>query len=202
MAARFWRASRARPSLFRSHCPANRRACASWKRSAATRPQRSKRLSIAAPERVAPACRHFGACGGCSYQHTDYATQLAFKQAILRETLERGGVHVPDEIAVLAAEPWGYRNRIRLAFDAAGKSRLSRAPFPCGGSDQRVPHRRAVADRGRAVLSRKWPRNLAPALRPTEISLFCDADETALLASVFIARSRKDSLRRVCQRAR
>ena len=88
----------------------------------------------AAPERIAPACPHFGACGGCHYQHTDYATQLAFKQAILRETLERGGVAVPAEIAVLAGEPWRYRNRIRLAFDAAGnpgyRGRRSHAVVP------------------------------------------------------------------------
>ena len=45
-----------------------------------------------APERVVPTCRHFGACGGCHYQHANYEAQLAFKQAILRETLERGGV--------------------------------------------------------------------------------------------------------------
>ena len=59
-----------------------------------------------APERVAPACRHFGACGGCDYQHASYEAQLRFKQAILRETLERGGVRAPEEIAVLSAEPW------------------------------------------------------------------------------------------------
>src|ERR1035438_4063702 len=88
----------------------------------------------AAPERVVPACPHFGVCGGCHYQHTDYATQLALKQAILRETLERGGVTVPSEIAVLAAEPWRYRNRIRVAFDAAGnpgyRGRRSHAVVP------------------------------------------------------------------------
>ena len=44
-AARFWRASRARPSLCRSRCPANRRACASRRASAATRPPRPRRLS-------------------------------------------------------------------------------------------------------------------------------------------------------------
>ena len=73
-------------------------------------------IVVASPDRIAPQCRHFGACGGCTYQHADYATQLKWKQAILRETLERGGVRVPDEIGVLASEPWGYRNRIRLAL--------------------------------------------------------------------------------------
>jgi 23S rRNA (uracil1939-C5)-methyltransferase len=81
----------------------------------------AEEIVSAAPQRVAPACRHFGVCGGCHYQHADYAAQLAFKQAILRETLERGGVEAPAEMAVLAGEPLAYRNRIRLALDAAGK---------------------------------------------------------------------------------
>ena len=79
-------------------------------------------IVAAAAERVAPACRHFGTCGGCQYQHAEYKAQLAYKQAILRETLERGGVRAPEEIAVLAGEPWAYRNRIRLAFDAEGRA--------------------------------------------------------------------------------
>ena len=60
-------------------------------------------IVAASPERIAPGCRHFGICGGCNYQHADYATQLAWKQAILRETLERGGVRATEEISVLSA---------------------------------------------------------------------------------------------------
>ena len=41
------------------------------------------------PDRIQPRCPHFGSCGGCSYQHTTYETQLALKQEILRETLQR-----------------------------------------------------------------------------------------------------------------
>src|SRR3569833_2234132 len=73
------------------------------------------------PNRVQPRCVHFGVCGGCSYQHANYETQLTLKQQILRETLHRAGVPSPDEIEVLAGEPWAYRNRIRLAFDASGR---------------------------------------------------------------------------------
>ncbi|MFM7815994.1 MAG: TRAM domain-containing protein, partial [Verrucomicrobiota bacterium] len=31
------------------------------------------RLLTTAPERVEPRCEHFGECGGCQYQHLDYA---------------------------------------------------------------------------------------------------------------------------------
>ncbi|MGA3371697.1 MAG: 23S rRNA (uracil(1939)-C(5))-methyltransferase RlmD [Terracidiphilus sp.] len=140
----------------------------------------------AAPERIMPACPHFGACGGCHYQHTDYATQLGFKQAILRETLERGGVAVPTEIAVLAAEPWRYRNRIRLAFDAAGnpgyRGRRSHAVVSISECPIAAPLLVEAAPAFAEVA-----RGFGPTLRPTEIALFCDPAETALLATVFVA---------------
>ncbi len=144
----------------------------------------------AAPERIAPACPHFGACGGCHYQHTEYATQLAFKQSILRETLERGGVAVPVEIAVLAGEPFGYRNRIRLAFDSGGhvgyRGRRSHAVV----SIRECPIAAPLLVRA-ALAFAQVLLGFAPALRPTEIALFCNGAETALLASVFTASPTK-----------
>ncbi|TAN21412.1 MAG: class I SAM-dependent RNA methyltransferase [Acidobacteria bacterium] len=67
------------------------------------------------PERIAPGCEYFGRCGGCQLQHTSAAQQLALKRAILLETLQRtGGVVWEGEVQEHAAEPWGYRNRVRL----------------------------------------------------------------------------------------
>jgi len=149
-----------------------------------------------APERIAPACPHFGACGGCQYQHTGYENQLAFKKAILRETLERGGVRAPEEIAVLASNPWAYRNRIRLAFDSAGnpgyRGRRSHAVVPIHECPIAAP---LLVEAARAFA--EVARRFAPALRPTEIALFCDAEETTLLASIFTlgpAKIRLDNL--------
>jgi 23S rRNA (uracil1939-C5)-methyltransferase len=142
-------------------------------------------IVTAAPERIAPACRHFGACGGCHYQHTDYGMQLKLKQAILRETLARGGVEAPAEVAVLMAEPWGYRNRIRLAFDAQGsvgyRGRRSHAVVAISECPIAAP---LLIEAARAFA--ETAKKFAPALRPTEIALFCNADETELLASVFV----------------
>jgi len=144
----------------------------------------------AAPERITPACPHFGVCGGCHYQHTTYATQLQLKQAILRETLERGGVQALAEIAVLSAEPWAYRNRIRLAFNAQGnpgyRGRRSHAVVPISECPIAAP----LLIRAAKVLA-ETIRSLAPALRPTELVLFCDAGETALLAGIFTSSSGK-----------
>jgi 23S rRNA (uracil1939-C5)-methyltransferase len=72
-----------------------------------------------APERVAPPCPYFGRCGGCHYQHATYEFQLAAKRAILAEELRHlGKIEPPEEIAVVAAEPWGYRNRAQLHIEA------------------------------------------------------------------------------------
>ena len=146
----------------------------------------------AAPQRVAPACRHFGACGGCQYQHAEYAAQLNFKQAILRETLERGGVRAPDEIGVLAAKPWAYRNRIRLALDAEGnpgyRGRRSHATIAIAECPIAAPLLVRAALAAGEIL-REW----RPALRATEIALFCDAAESSLLASVEADGAAKNS---------
>ncbi len=69
----------------------------------------------AAPERVAPPCPYFARCGGCHYQHAPYDVQLSAKRAILVDQLRRiGKIEPPAEIAVVAGEPWGYRNRVQL----------------------------------------------------------------------------------------
>ncbi len=70
-----------------------------------------------APERVVPRCEYFRNCGGCHYQHAEYAFQLEQKREILRETLRRlGGLTYEGEIRVVSGDPWNYRNRIQLHF--------------------------------------------------------------------------------------
>lgn len=80
-----------------------------------------------AAQRVTPRCEYFGNCGGCNYQHAEYAYQLVQKQAILRETLQRlGRIDYQDEISVVSGPPWEYRNRIQLHF-ADGRVGFHRA---------------------------------------------------------------------------
>ena len=43
------------------------------------------------PARVAPACAVFGECGGCSWQHVDYAVQCEAKRGIVEDALRRVG---------------------------------------------------------------------------------------------------------------
>src|SRR6185295_3343753 len=44
-----------------------------------------------AANRAEPACRHFGACGGCALQHLDAGAYAAWKLARARDALERAG---------------------------------------------------------------------------------------------------------------
>jgi len=147
-----------------------------------------------APERIVPACRHFGTCGGCQYQHTDYATQLALKKSILQETLELSGVQPPSEIGVLAGDEsgsWQYRNRIRLAFDARGnagyRSRGSSAVVAIAECPIAAPLLVRAALEFADVF-----KSAASQIHVEELSLFCDSTESALLAGVFVQSGSHD----------
>ena len=144
----------------------------------------------ASPDRVQPACPHFGPCGGCHYQHADYAAQLRYKQEILRETFTRGGVTPPDQIDVIAAEPWAYRNRIRLAFDASGKpgyrAHSSHAIVPIETCPVAAPVLVRAALASADILS-----SMQPKPRISELALFCNAEETELLATIVLAAPAK-----------
>lgn len=66
--------------------------------------------------RVLPRCAYFGVCGGCAMQHVDPAAQVAAKQRVLEDNLERLGRVAPERVLPPIVGPaWAYRNRARLA---------------------------------------------------------------------------------------
>jgi len=69
-------------------------------------------------DRTAPRCRHFGECGGCTWQHVTYEVQLGFKRQHVLDSLERiggfAGLSVQPVIA--ADEPFFYRNKMEFSF--------------------------------------------------------------------------------------
>jgi 23S rRNA (uracil1939-C5)-methyltransferase len=70
---------------------------------------------VASPDRVAPACAHFGICGGCSLQHLSAPAQVEAKQRQLLDNLERIGRVRPERVlAPLRGPEWAYRRRARL----------------------------------------------------------------------------------------
>lgn len=76
--------------------------------------------------RITPPCPHFMICGGCDFQHADYAYQLELKETILREHLLTTKVIDSDSLEKVleppqpAPEPFGYRQRLRLQVDETG----------------------------------------------------------------------------------
>ncbi|NTV82216.1 MAG: septum formation protein Maf, partial [Candidatus Aminicenantes bacterium] len=78
-------------------------------------------IRVESPSKVRgkPRCAHFGACGGCLFQHIEYGTQLELKERYLRRTLDEAGI--PAAAAAMrpiTASPdlLSYRNKMEFAF--------------------------------------------------------------------------------------
>jgi len=74
------------------------------------------RVLTPAPERAEPACRYYGACGGCQHQHITYPEQLRMKRKQIADLFARVGKISPEVVAPVIGcpQPYGYRNRIMI----------------------------------------------------------------------------------------
>ncbi len=86
---------------------------------------------LASPDRAAPVCKHFGACGGCHYQHMAYAAQLKWKRQILIDQLNRiGGIENPNVLDTLPSpDPLHYRNHVQFSQTPGGQLGFARSDF-------------------------------------------------------------------------
>ncbi|MCW5552968.1 MAG: class I SAM-dependent RNA methyltransferase [Verrucomicrobiae bacterium] len=95
------------------------------------------RVTQASPERVVPACRYFGACGGCQYQHIRYEAQLRIKHKQIADLFQRIGGFLPEVVSpvIPCPQPYGYRNRIMIRSQwnkPAQKLNLGFIRWDCG----------------------------------------------------------------------
>jgi 23S rRNA (uracil1939-C5)-methyltransferase len=68
--------------------------------------------------RIEPVCQHFGACGGCKWQHMKYEQQLFYKNQEVYNNLKRiGKIELPDFEPILGSEKqFFYRNKMEFGF--------------------------------------------------------------------------------------
>ena len=142
----------------------------------------------ASPQRVQAECPYFGSCGGCHYQHAEYPLQVAMKQQILRETLERAHLGELPEITPVQAEPWGYRNRVRLHINRVTsalcyKRRSSHANLAVEGCPVAAPVIEAAL---KAMQTLSKERRLGEHFE--EIEFFVSGEQDAMLLSLWTDR--------------
>lgn len=68
-------------------------------------------------EDVEPQCPHFEFCGGCSYQTMSYANQVALKEKMVKDILDKAIVSDYQFEGILESPiQWGYRNKMEFSF--------------------------------------------------------------------------------------
>jgi len=79
---------------------------------------RFRELVKPSPHRIDPVCPYFGLCGGCKWQHMDYAEQLRLKRKQVQDALEHLGGFKEVECTPCSAAPnlFGYRNKMDFSF--------------------------------------------------------------------------------------
>lgn len=157
------------------------------------------RVLEASSERVQPGCPHFGACGGCHLQMASYPEQLRIKEEVLRESLTRAGVTEAPYVVKHVAEPWNYRNRIRLhvtrekgALQLGYRERASNSILPISTCPIAAPILWRAAE---AVLHaaeddadmRRWLESSA------EVELFCNTDMSRLQITLLCKEAKTPS---------
>jgi 23S rRNA (uracil1939-C5)-methyltransferase len=157
-------------------------------------------------ERVKPECQHFGECGGCQLQHAAYPAQMRMKAEILSETLERAGLAAAPEVQVHAAQPWEYRNRVRLrlatvdgALQLGYNRRGSNEFLPIAECPIAAPLLwRAAAALLRLAesdaLTGRWLR------AAVEVEFFTNGDATKLQLTVFVRKPLPSGFDALCER--
>lgn len=161
-----------------------------------------EQILAASKDRIAPRCTHFGACGGCQYQHATYSAQLEIKKQILEETLQRAGLTSLPSIAVHVGDPWEYRNRIRLRV--AKHEGALRVGYVRRGSTEFLPIRMcpiAAPLLYRAVEALLALEGVATTwLESTdEVELFTNANQSKLQLTLFLRQQPAASFDRFCE---
>lgn len=131
-----------------------------------------QRIVTPSPQRIAPFCPHFGACGGCAIQHWEHEAYLAWKRDLVVATLLQAGI-AADIAPILDAHGAGRRRLtlharrgadgiIKVGFSFA----QSHAIVPIDDCPILDPALAGALDAARAIADA-----LAPANKPLDIQI-------------------------------
>ncbi len=146
---------------------------------------RMQRVIEPAAARIQPGCPYFQRCGGCHYQHTSYADQLAIKANILRETLRRTAkIELPCE-QVHPSPEWNYRNRTRLKVQTTPDFAVGYYKFRSHEllPVEQCPISSPLINQAIAQLWAGKEKRVPECLR--EIELFANASDSELLVELY-----------------
>ncbi|MFM8917658.1 MAG: 23S rRNA (uracil(1939)-C(5))-methyltransferase RlmD, partial [Bacteroidota bacterium] len=89
-----------------------------YKRSKSFDEGRILEIITPSPDRIEPACSHFGICGGCKRQNMDYAAQLRYKEKVVDDAMRRiGGFSEFTMHPILGSKNTEhYRNKLEFTF--------------------------------------------------------------------------------------
>lgn len=75
-----------------------------------------RKVKVSSPERIAASCAQYGVCGGCDLMHVTTPAELAWKEAVVSDSLRRiGGISVEglvEPCQSLADSERGFRTRL------------------------------------------------------------------------------------------
>lgn len=172
-------------------------------------PEQTLHSITEAMPRISARCQHFGQCGGCQLQDLAYEDQLIAKQTMLLDVLHAAGISTVPAIEVHNAEPWFYRNRIRLRIheDNVGYSRRGSNDFlPIDECPIASPLLIRMALRMRDLIREgklPWPEGVMA------MELFTDSEEQGVQLSMHadttvteVSRNAPAQLRILCETVR
>lgn len=111
-------------------------------------------------QRRSTPCRYLPRCGGCPWQHLDYAAQLDAKRQIVQEHFRRlAGISVDVEPVLPSPLEYGYRSRLKLRAEGGTVG------FYAGGTHSLVPVDDCLIAEPVIAAAIPWAAELAAALR-------------------------------------
>ncbi len=91
------------------------------------------------PHRIAPVCPVYGYCGGCQYQHLEYARQLEYKTAQVADLLRlQTGLEPAVKPAIASPQEYAYRSKITPHFHKPKEAKMGNIGFLRAGSRSEV----------------------------------------------------------------